>query len=344
MSSRATGMVLVFVAALLWSTSGVLVKSLTGLSAAAITGWRSLFTLPLLAVALVWLSGSRRGAWQVVRTAWTRPTIWGSALCYAGTLILFIRATKLTTAANAIFLQYTAPVYVALLSWPLLREPIGRVDLGAMAGCLTGMACFFAEDLSLEGREGNVLALLSGLAWAGNTIFLRLLAQRAEREAAASDSENAMTARERPNIDPRSPPQGFNQRARESVAGVLLGNILTFLFCVPWLGELGPDPFGGLAILLGMGTLQLGLPYLLYILGIGRISGMEGILLASLEAVLNPVWTAMGAGETPSGHGIGGGLLILLSVGVYGFARSKGRRPAVPPPRSVTIEPPVADP
>ena len=132
----------------------------------------------------------------------------GGALCYAGTVILFVAATKLTTAANAILLQYTAPIYVALFSYWLLKERITRSDIFTIFAAFGGMILFFLDDLSKGGFWGNIIAILSGIAFAGTALFLR------------------------------------KQKDHSPLESVFLGNVLTFLIGLPFMVRSSPDGTG----------------------------------------------------------------------------------------------------
>ena len=147
-SSRAGGVALVLVAAVLWSTGGLGIKSID-LPPLALAGWRGAFALPVL-VGMVAVRARSAGGmpWKTLATSrWA----WLGAASYAVMLIAFVVATKLTTAADAIFIQYTSPVYVALLSWPLLRERVTWRDGVACVGVLAGMVLFFGEGLAARG-------------------------------------------------------------------------------------------------------------------------------------------------------------------------------------------------
>ncbi|HEY6461958.1 MAG TPA: DMT family transporter, partial [Polyangiaceae bacterium] len=168
--SRAVGVALVLVAAVLWSTGGIGIKSVAG-PPLSIAGWRGLFALPVLA-GMVLVRARRAGAASLLvplRSRWA----WLGAASYAVMVICFVVATKLTTAANAIFIQYTSPVYVALLSWPLLRERVSWVNALACAGVLAGMVLFFREGLSADAHAGNLVAVVSSFGAAGLPLALR---------------------------------------------------------------------------------------------------------------------------------------------------------------------------
>ena len=161
--ARSRAVLFLFLTAALWSTSGLLIKLLTW-EPLAILGGRS-----IVAGIVIWFSLRRR---DVHVTRFTRWQVVG-ALSYVGTQLMFITATKLTTAANAIFLQYTAPIYVLLLGWWLLKERPRRGDWIAMAVIFSGLLLFLGDDLTLQGLHGNVLAILSGVLLAVTTLVTR---------------------------------------------------------------------------------------------------------------------------------------------------------------------------
>jgi len=296
-SERGTGILLVLAAAFFWSFSGVCVKSMPGVSPLLITGYRSVFTFMVMFGYFAYASGSLNSARQTARHAMGYRRTWGSALCYSLMLVLFISATRYTTAANAILLQYAAPMYVALLSVPLLGEPVRPKEWLALLGSLLGVLLFFGEQLSTEGLFGNVLGALSGVACAFNAVFMRSLSKVAGKGAFVAASGKDVSL---------------------AFPAVILGNILTILICLPWMIEVSELTSFHWGILLFMGFIQLGLPYTLFTIGISRLDAVEGTILAMAEAVLNPVWVAMFNGEIPSTMAIFGGTLILISIGTYG--------------------------
>jgi drug/metabolite transporter (DMT)-like permease len=298
---HALGIILVLAAALLWSFSGVAVKNLPNLDSMVITGYRSLFTIGVYVVAILVLAGPRRSP-LILREALSRKAVLTSAAFYSLMLILFISATKLTTAANAIFLQYTAPVYVALLSRPLLGEPVGRLEWVTFFFCFLGMGCFFGDQLSTGGMIGNIAAILSGIACGLNMLSLKFLSLETQT------GEGAM---------------GNRSRLLRALPASLLGNLITVVICIPWMHATVPQTSQEWTILALMGVFQLGVPYLLFNIGILWISAIEGVLFAMLEAILNPIWTAWGAGEYPGPWAIVGGLLILGSISVFGLLKNR---------------------
>jgi drug/metabolite transporter (DMT)-like permease len=256
--------VFLIITALLWSSGGLLIKLVTW-NPVAIAGTRSAIA------ALVIFAFRRRMAFN-----WGFAQL-GGAVCYSGTVILFVTATKLTTAANAILLQYTAPIYVAILSYWFLKERITRADLLTIVAAFGGMVLFFLDDLSKGGFWGNIIAILSGIAFAGTALFLR------------------------------------KQKDHSPLESVFLGNILTFLIGLPFMLKSAPDARGWLGLVL-LGVFQLGCSYILYSEAIKHVTALEGILIPVLEPVLNPIWVFLLLGEKPGKWAIAGGIIVLVSV------------------------------
>jgi drug/metabolite transporter (DMT)-like permease len=296
--SRAVGVALVLAAAVLWSTGGVGIKSVDS-PPMAVAGWRGLFALPVLAsMALLRVRRSGDAAWLPLRKPWA----WMGAASYALMVICFVVATKWTTAANAIFIQYTSPVYVAILSWPLLRERIGWVDAVACAGVLAGMTLFFGGALSADARAGNLVAVVSSFGAAGLPLALR-----ADQRALSSPPT----------------PRGLAAAAASPAIAILVGDVAAVAICVPAMIAAPPLGASGWALLAALGLGQIGLPYVLYGLAMPRLTALEGSLVPTLEPVLNPVWVALATGETPGKRALLGGGFVLVSVLTQALA---GRR------------------
>ncbi|MFQ3598904.1 MAG: DMT family transporter, partial [Chloroherpetonaceae bacterium] len=160
MAEQNKSVLLIVLAALLWSTGGVLIKA-TSLDAFQTSLWRSLFA----SLALFLFVRPKQFLLDSTTVV--------ASLAYMATLILFVLGTKLTTAANAILLQYTAPIYILLLAHIVLNEKMTRIGIITVALCVVGMAIFFLDKLSPEGMIGNIAALCSGVAFAVMTVFLR---------------------------------------------------------------------------------------------------------------------------------------------------------------------------
>lgn len=237
---------------------------------------------------------------------------------YATTMVLFVLASKLTTAANAIFLQYTAPVYVLLLSPWLLKEPVRLRDVGTTAVVLAGgVLCFVGTETPLSTAphpgSGNAIAIGAGLSWALTLLGLRWLASQ--------------------------PGRGRTEAASSGPA-IVAGNGIAFAACLPFLGEL-PIPSGkDLAVLAWLGVAQLGLAYLLLDRGLRGTPALEVSLLLLLEPLLGTGIAWLLHDEIPGGLALAGCGLILAatatqSLQAIGEARSAERRSArSDPPRS----------
>jgi drug/metabolite transporter (DMT)-like permease len=255
----------VLIATLLWSTSGAAVK-LSILSGWQLSAGRSAVAAAMLALVLPGARRlpSRRG--------------WKVALAYAATVVLYMLANRRTTAANAIFLQDTAPLYVLMLSSFLLRERPSRGELAAVPLFLAGLALFFFDQLAPGQMTGNVLAIASGICFAMTTIGLK----------AAKDEGDAV---------------------------LVWGNLIASVASLP-VALTGPSPrLADVGIVLFLGAIQLAIPYALFYRALTRMPVVEASLLVLLEPVLNPIWTFLLAGERP-GHWamVGGGLILVGTI------------------------------
>jgi DME family drug/metabolite transporter len=279
-------------AALLFSTGGAAIK-LCGLSSWQVAGFRSGAAAVVLAV----LTPASPRHW----TLRTLPV----AVAYAATLILFVIGNKLTTAANTIFLQSTAPLYVLLLGPWLLREPVSRRDLAFMAFLAAGLALFFVDAgpsfaSAPDPWRGNVAGALSGVSWASTVVGIRWIG--------SSEPAGAITA-------------------------IAAGNLLTLLICLPAaLPVIGAHP-ADWALVLYLGAFQVALPYVLMSNGLRHVPALEASLLLLLEPVLNPVWAWLVHGEEPGALALTGGAIILAATVIKTLADSRMRpRPRLRPP------------
>jgi DME family drug/metabolite transporter len=259
----------VVVAVLLWSTGGLFIKWGT-LSDAELSGARSLF-----AAATVMVLTRREGFRLNLVTAI-------AAVFYAALLYLFVRATLMTTAANAIFLQYTAPVYILLAEPFFFKEKYRAADFVVVAFCLVGMSLFFVGQLRPEDVEGNLNALGSGACFA---VFFLLLRHPRAREVNRASS-------------------------------VIYGNLLLALVMLPAVIK-GLEHFTQTNILIAayLGVVQIGVAYTLLTLGIARgVKSLDAGIIGYIEPVLNPVWVFLFLGERPAKWALVGGAIIIVSV------------------------------
>ena len=280
LSERRKALLFIALAAALWSTSGVLVKIISWQPVAILAG-RSLFSS---AVFLVYL---RR-----FPTNWTRWKLIASA-AYILTQLLFIASTKLTTAANAIFLQYTAPIYVVLLAFWFLREKPSRTDWGSMFVIFLGLLLFFGDKLSASGLNGNILAVSSGVTSALMTVSLR-----AQKDGTPAES-------------------------------ILIANIFTAVFGFPFVLQ-ETWTITNWLIILYLGLFQIGLSFLLFTKAIKHIPALETNLVSMLEPVLNPAWVFLFLGESMGSYALLGGLIVLGGVALSAIGSSRSAREPTP--------------
>lgn len=260
---------------LLWSTGGLFIKMVEW-NPLAIASARS-----AIAAVTVFL--------LMPRPQFTfSPAQIGGAIAYAATVVLFVSANKLTTAANAIFLQYTAPIYVALFGAWFLGEHPARLDWILIVMALGGIGLFFLDRLSFEGFWGNLTALGSGVAFAGLVLCMR------------------------------------KQKDGSPVETVLLGNVLTALACAPFAFASLPSARSWLGML-WLGVFQLGLAYVLYAHAIKRVRALESTLISTIEPVLNPIWVMLFLGEKPGPWSLAGGVLVLLAATIRGVFTARSR-------------------
>ena len=269
MKFRGSPLLFVLAAALLWSTGGLFIKW-TKLSGLELSCWRSFFALFTVA-----LFTKHEGF------GLNRVTAAASCL-YAVLLILFVLATKETTAANAIFLQYTAPVYMLILEPIVYKEKFRSRDLITVLICLGGMTLFFVGQLRPQDITGNFLALASGFCFALYILLLR------------------------------------HSRAREvnRASSVIYGNALACLITLPW-GIAALTDFTRYDVIAAsyLGIVQLGISYTLFTVAMARgVRSLDAGIVGYSEPVLNPVWVFLFLGERPSVWALLGGAIIIAAV------------------------------
>jgi drug/metabolite transporter (DMT)-like permease len=268
-NSHTRSVLLLVAAALCWSFGGLLIKAVASTwPPLAVAGGRGL-------IAAVFLLLTNRG----LRFHLSRDQIVG-AIAYALCTVTFCTATALTTAANAILLQYTAPIWVALFGTWFLGECATRADWVTIAVVLAGMALFFADSLELSHLVGNVIAVVSGVCFAAMTIALRR-----QKDSSATES-------------------------------IVLGNFLAFAAGAWWIFHAPALSPAGWSSLLLLGVVQLGLSYWLYARAIRHVTALEAVLIPVIEPILNPLWVLWRLGERPSPLSLAGGAVVLLAVTV----------------------------
>jgi len=267
------GLIYISLAALLWSSGGLFIKILT-LDAFQISFYRS----AIAAIAIIVISKANK---KKLNFEFDIISVLCS-LCYALVLIMFVVAAKLTKVANAIFLQFTAPIYLLILEPIFLKTKFEKKNLIALVFCFTGMVLFFFGKLELSGIQGNLIAIGSGISFALFTLFLKWKKQIHKTE--------------------------------DTIIYIVVGNILVCLFCLPLIFNNLTIDLTQFLILLYMGIFQIGISYIIFNEGIKYISATESMIIAMLEAILSPIWVFLGVGEVPSGYAIAGSLIILITI------------------------------
>lgn len=286
--SLMAGRLCILVCALLWSTNGLFAKApifddwpqaTRGINLAF---WRALFA-GLLVLPMV-----RRPQWHRLLVP--------MALCFAVMNVLFLQAMTLTTAANAIWLQSTSPLWVFVLSLLLRQDPFDRRNLLPLVLGAVGVGLILTfelqqQDLSGFSMAGVICALIAGLGYAAVVMFMRAL------------------------------------RAQEAAWLVVVNHLCTSLLLGPYLLVNGNTPsLLQLGVLMAFGLLQMGLPYLLFARGLRSVSSQEAAGIALIEPVAVPIWVFLAWGERPAWWTIAGGALILVGLVVRYARRSEAAK------------------
>lgn len=269
MNARRIGTLYVAGAALLWSTGGMGIKGISD-SALKVNFYRALFAAIALMLFLprdVWM----RRRWR------STPAFIIAVVSYAACLTTFVFATKWTTAANAIFLQYAGVVWVLLFSPFVVHEAIRARDVLAIIAALGGMALFFFGRFDSRGMSGNVMAVLSSAFFACLILSLR-------RDQQASQ------------------------------AAVTWGNVLCAAAVLPFILNDLALTLRSLAVLISLGFFQIALAYVLFTRGLAHVTAMEASLTGMLEPIANPLWVFVLLGERPSGFAIAGAVVVLTAI------------------------------
>jgi drug/metabolite transporter, DME family len=265
MQEHQKGIIAVLIAAVLWSSGGIFIK-LVSLHPMQISFFRGIFAAIVFAIIF------RKKA--LIFNGMT----FVNGIFYAAILILFVIATKLTTAANAIFLQYTAPIYVLIFEPLINKTEFKRINVITIFVCFIGMILFFMGELSFTHIEGNIIALLSGIAFAAFLIGMR------------------------------------NNKHEYQFSTIFYGNIIITLICIPMLGSLNTVTISDMLMVAFLGIFQIGIAYAIFTYGLKRVFAIEASLIAMIEPVLNPVWVLIWYGEVPSFLAIIGGLMIISVI------------------------------
>jgi drug/metabolite transporter (DMT)-like permease len=265
--TRMLGILGVIAASVLWSTAGFLIK-LVSWSPVPIAGVRSLIAAIVIFIYL-----------KKPKFTFSKAQII-AAVAMAATMLLFVTANKMTTAANAILLQFTAPIFVALLSVFVLKEKVPRLDWLIIVIVLGGLSLFFLDKMTMGNMIGNLLAILSGFTFAVMIVALRF------------------------------------QKDASPIESTLMGNLITFLVTIPFIAKAPMPDLTSIIGLILLGIFQLGFSYILFAKAIKYVTAVEGILVNVLEPLCNPLWVFLFIGELPTRNALIGGIIVLTAITV----------------------------
>lgn len=275
MSRENRGTLYVFLAALLYSIGGLCIKVIpwNGMS---INGGRTAIALVVIGGYLWWVKHSLR---------WNRWVALGAVSVF-GCNALFSIANKLTTAANTIVLQFTAPIFVMLITLLVFRRRPSRLDVITCVVVFGGVVFFFIDSLEVGGGLGNLLALLSGLAYAG--VFL---------------------LNDLPDSD--------------AISSVFWGDVLSALTGLPFLVKETDFSPTAITSLLVLGVFQVAVAYILLTIGLQTTPPVTASLVSGIEPVLNPILVAVFYGEQMGPMAIIGAAIVISGVVIYNVCRAK---------------------
>lgn len=261
------GLTAVFVAAILWSSGGLLIKLVT-LTPMQISFFRC--SVAAITFAIIFRK-------KILH--YNRLTVLNSFF-YAGVLFFYVIAMKETTAANAIFLQSTAPIYVLIFEPIISKSSYDKSNIITIGICFFGMILFFLGDLTPGQLEGNIYGLMAGILFAA--FFL-----------------------------------GMKKNDRKyQQSSIFLGNIIVTLICLPSIFAIDDLVFSDLWMVSFLGVFQIAIAYAFFSFGLKRVLAVEASIISMVEPVLTPFWVFIGYGEVPATTAIIGGFIIIVVISV----------------------------
>lgn len=266
-SEHNKGILAVFLTAILWSSGGLFIK-LISLDSMELSFFRCAIAAVVFALMF------RKKILKLNSLALL------NSFAYAAVLILFVIATKTTTAANAIFLQSTAPIYVLIFEPLLTKTKWERINIITIVVCFLGMILFFMGDLTPGDIKGNIAALLAGVAFAAFFLGMK-----------------------------KNEPQ-------YGESSIFYGNVIVALICIPFITDMNSISVQDFAMVSFLGIFQIAFAYALFSYGLKRIIAVEASIISMFEPVLNPIWVFIGYGEVPSFYAIIGGIIIMTAITV----------------------------
>ena len=272
MTEKRKGELQMLACAVMWSISGIMIKYIDW-SPLAIAGGRSLISA---GVVVVFMLATKMKPVVNRNVIWAGITLFGCVTC-------FVTANKMTTAANAIVLQYIAPAFVLRISALFLKHKLKKMEIGIVASTFIGIILFFVDEIDFGGMLGNLIAICSGLFMAIMFVF---------------NGKLALEAR---------------------MTGILIAHLLTAVVGIP-IGFATYETIvtnQDIVLILILGIVQLGIPYVLYALAASKINPLSCSLIGMIEPLLNPIWVAIFYGEVPGMFAFIGGIVVIVSVVIY---------------------------
>lgn len=267
---KQTAMLLMLICAVLWSTGGILIK-LISWSPLLIAGARSLISAGVLGLYMIYSNTPIKVCKYSI----------GAGIGLCGCCTLFVLANRLTTAANAIVLQYSAPIFILIITAFIFKQKLRKKEILAVAGTMFGIILFFFDQLSPGNIVGNIAAIIAG-------IFLAVMF--------------VMVG------------QGGNDDSIR-MSGILFAHLMTAVIGIP-IGVVGTTSVSGMEIfyIVILGIFQLGIPYVLYAIASRDCPPLACSLIGMVEPLLNPVWVFIFAGEMPGIFALVGAAVIIAVV------------------------------
>ena len=280
MTDKRKGELMMVACGVLWSMSGITMKYINW-NPLLIVGGRGVFSALIIFISMK-MSGYKLKV--------TKKSL-GIAFLTFMNLVLFVSANKYTTAANAIVLQYTAPIFVLIVTAFILKRKLRSFEILTVFAALIGIVLFFMDQVSGNGMSGNIMAVASGF-------FMGIM--------------YALT--------------GEIKDDGERISGLVLGHTALAVICIP-LGYIFTDhseiTLIPILLVVFLGVVQMGVPYSLYGRATALISGVEVSLISMIEPILNPIWVALIYGEIPGSHALIGAVLIIGAVAAYTIIDAK---------------------
>lgn len=272
---QSKGILYVLMAAILFSIGGLCIK-LIPWSPLAINGTRNLISVILIGIYL------KVTHHKIV----INPAVLFGAVCMMGVTTLYTIANKMTTAANTIVLQFTAPIFVIFLTWIFFKKRPKRVDVIATGAVFSGIICFFVDGLASGNMLGNIVAVLSGVCYAG--VFMMNSFEKSD-----------------------------------SLSSIFLGQALSAVTC-SWF-VLGETDFSVTAIggILALGVLQLALAYIFMAKGLEEVPAVTASLTTAIEPILNPILVAIFYHEVITPLSMVGAVIVIAAVVSYNVWKAK---------------------